>query len=210
MIPLREALLLCAIVDPEVSDYDLPELVTRLTNSGVRYIQYRDKKNNDRLRFENARQMNAICLAAGAYFFINDRVDIALLVGAKGVHLGPQDLPLSVVKRLSPGLLIGASAGDATRAAMLEKEGADYLGVGAIFDAKATKPNASQPKGVAVIEKVSKTVQIPFVGIGGITQENARQVINAGAAGVAMARALTQTKNIEQNTGDYFACLKGN
>ncbi len=210
MIPLRKALLLCAIVDPEVSAYDLPEIVKKLTNSGVRYIQYRDKKNNDRQRFDNAVEMNAICAAAGAYFFINDRVDIAILVGASGVHLGPDDLPLRAVRSISPDLLIGASAGDPDRAAILEKEGADYLGVGAIFDAKATKPNASRPKGVSVIEEVSKNIQIPFVGIGGITKNNARQVIDAGAAGVAMARALTQAENIEQNASDYFACLKAN
>lgn len=191
MISLTNALLLSAIVDPAVSDCNLTNLVSMLTKNGVRYIQYRDKKNTDLIRFKIAQKLRTICTEQGAYLFINDRVDIAILAEADGVHLGPEDLEISEVKKWAPSLLIGASAGDLERAIFCEKEGADYLGVGALFDAKATKPNASDPRGLNIVKQVYENISIPFVGIGGISAENAPSVIDAGASGVAMARAIS-------------------
>ncbi len=208
MIPLKDALLLSAIVDPEVSQYDLPNLVSILTKNGVRYIQYRDKKNTDLERFKIAQKLRTICAENSAYFFINDRVDIATLVNADGVHLGPEDLPISDVKKWAPSLLVGASSGDVAYAKACENQGADYLGVGALFDAKATKPNASDPRGLDIVKQVYENLSIPFVGIGGISIDNARSVIDAGASGVAMARAISVGENIDIQVADIIGRLK--
>ena len=197
MISLTNALLLSAIVDPAVSDCNLTDLVSMLTKNGVRYIQYRDKKNSDLIRFKIAQKLRTICTEQGAYLFVNDRVDIGILTGADGVHLGPEDLEISEVKKWAPSLIIGASAGDLERAIFCEKEGADYLGVGALFDAKATKPNASAPRGLNIVKQVYENISIPFVGIGGISIENAPTVIDAGASGVAMARAISTGNQVD-------------
>lgn len=208
MNSLRNALLLSAIVDPEVTDQPVFDLVSSLTNSGVKYIQYRDKKNTDRDRFEIALKLRKICTNNNALFFINDRVDIAMLVNADGVHLGPDDLPVPEVKSFAPNLLIGASSGDVETAKRLEKEGADYLGVGALFDAKATKPNASDPRGLDIVKQVYENISIPFVGIGGISSENASSVIDAGASGVAMARAISIGGQIESTVQNLIKDLE--
>ncbi len=207
MIPLKDALLVSAIVDPEVSQYQLQTVVKMLAQNGVRYIQYRDKKNTDLERFKIAKSLKAICKKQGAYFFINDRVDIAMLVEADGVHLGPHDLPVSDVKTLAPNLLIGASSGDVAYAKRCEREGADYLGVGALFDAKATKPNASDPRGLDIVKQVYENISIPFVGIGGISINNAKSVITAGASGVAMARAIS-TESADKNIAQIVSILQ--
>ena len=208
MISLTHALLISAIVDPDVSDIDLPALVNTLTKNGVRYVQYRDKKNSDLERFKTAQKLRKICSEHGAYFFINDRVDIAMLVEADGVHLGPEDLEISEVKKWAPSLLIGASAGDVDYAKKCEREGADYLGVGALFDAKATKPNASAPRGLDIVKQVYESISIPFVGIGGISIDNAGSVIDAGASGVAMARALSTGDQIERTVSELLKNLE--
>lgn len=203
--PLKEALQLYAILDPAITPHTLPYLINSLIKGGVRCFQYRDKVNTDTILFENAKSVANICRKHGAYFFINDRVDIAMMVGANGVHLGPDDLPIEAVRRFAPNLLIGASSGNLERALELEKQGADYLGIGAIFDAKATKPNASNPRGLEIIRTISNNINIPFVAIGGINMNNAASVFDAGADGIAMLRSLTNTKNPKLAAESFIA-----
>ncbi len=182
---------LYAIVDPAGAD-DLLGFTAAVVRGGAAVVQLRDKSKSVGQIYERAVAMQAVCRELGAIFIVNDRLDVALACGADGVHLGPEDLPVKAARAVVPeGFIIGGSAGTVERARQLEAGGADYLGVGAVFEARASKPDASAPRGPAVITSVVDAVEIPVVGIGGIGLENAAEVIDAGAAGVAVIRALS-------------------
>ena len=172
---------------PEVEWLDACEQALR---AGVRVLQLRDKRSDTRALIERARALVALCEQAGACCIINDRVDVAMASGAHGVHVGPQDMSVPDVLHVAPGLLVGASAKSASMAQALQAQGAHYLGCGAVFEARASKADASAPQGLELIREVAQVVEIPFVGIGGITQQNARGVMQAGAHGVAVIRAV--------------------
>jgi len=113
------------------------------------------------------------------------------------VHLGPGDVPVADARRVAPDLLIGGSAGTVDRASELVEQGVDYLGSGAVYDAGPSKPDASEPRGPEAIGRVAEHVEVPVVGIGGITAENARAVVRAGADGVAVIRAVVGRDDAE-------------
>lgn len=176
----------------------LLEVTRAILRGGAGYVQLRDQKSSSKEIYERALAMAPLCREAGVPFIVNDRLDIALASKADGVHLGPGDLPVAAAREiLGPEFIIGASAGTLERAQELEAAGADYLGVGALFEARPSKADASAPKGVAIISEISQKVEIPIIGIGGINQKNARSVIDAGAAGVAVIRALMQAADPE-------------
>jgi len=176
---------------------------------GVTTLQLRDKQSGVRELIARASALAALCAANNVCFIVNDRVDVALAAGAHGVHLGPEDMLVEDARRIAPGLIIGGSAGDPTSARALVEQGVDYLGVGAIYDASASKPNASRPRGPGVIAAVRDAVgALPLVGIGGITRDNARAVIDAGADGVAMIRAIAASDDPEAAARAMRAALK--
>lgn len=184
---------LYGIVDPGLLDnsQDLIETVEEAIEGGVAILQLRDKNSPDGLLYERALGLARICSERDVLFVVNNRLDIALCSGAHGVHLGAEDLPVSVARRLSPtNFVIGASAGTLKRARQMESEGANYLGVGALYEARASKADASAPKGTKIIAEVSSNVGIPVFGIGGINAVNTADVIAAGASGVAVIRAI--------------------
>lgn len=182
-----------AILDPEhvSAGMELEALAEAVLQAGVKFLQLRDKRSSSRELLARARRLVALCQAHGAYFIVNDRLDIALASGAHGVHLGPDDLDIESARRLGPDLIIGGSAGSVEQALALEAAGADYLGVGAIYEARAVKPNASAPRGLQILRDVTAAVKIPVVGIGGITREKVAEVIAAGAQGVAVIRQIS-------------------
>lgn len=186
---------LYVILDPDhlLPDHDIDEVARAALEGGARIIQLRDKRAGVRDLITSARRLQRLCADYGATFIINDRVDVALASGADGVHLGPGDMLVSDARRIAPSLLIGASAGSVDVARELVEQGADYLGVGAIFEARASKPDASAPRGLQVVENVRAAIgaDIPCVGIGGVTLENAPEVLAAGASGVAVIRAVS-------------------
>ncbi|MEN9207909.1 MAG: thiamine phosphate synthase [Gloeomargarita sp. GMQP_bins_120] len=157
--------------------------------AGVRLVQYRDKAAPDGQRFEMAGKLGELCHRYGALFLVNDRVDLALAVGADGVHLGQQDLPLPVARRLlGPERLLGCST---TNRAELERAiagGADYIGVGPFYatPTKADKPPTSRE----YIAHVLQTWPKPWFAIGGIDLENLQEVLALGAQRVAVVRAI--------------------
>lgn len=192
---------LYAIVDPAqvLAGRKLKELVCDIISGGAKAIQLRDKESGDGEVYERAKWMAKICQAEGVPFIVNNRVDIAQAVGADGVHVGPEDLPVDVIRQMvGPEFILGGSAGSVERAEMLEKAGADYLGVGAVFEARVSKSDASTPRGLGVIEEVSSRVGIPVVGIGGIEESNAADVIAAGASAIAVIRALCAAEKPEE------------
>lgn len=208
---VAEGPLLYVIVDPQaVQPGADPVAVTRAACAGgARVIQLRAKVAPAREAVALARAMASVCREAGALLVVNDRLDVALAAEADGAHLGPNDIPIADARRIAPGLLLGASAGDAARAVALVAEGADYLGVGALFDARASKPDASAPRGVQVIADVRRAVDVPIVGIGGISEANARGVIEAGARGVAVIRAVCGQPDPERAARRLLEIMRG-
>jgi thiamine-phosphate pyrophosphorylase len=164
---------------------------------GAGLIQLRDKAATTLRLYEAARAMRDLTRAAGALLIVNDRLDVALAARADGVHVGPDDLPVAVARRLlRPGMILGASAGTVEEAIAAERDGADYLGVGAVYEARGSKADAGAPVGPERIRAIRAAVRIPIVGIGGIKAENATAVIEAGADGVAVITAVVAVPDI--------------
>jgi thiamine-phosphate pyrophosphorylase len=153
--------------------------VRQAVRCGVSVVQYRDKAADSAAMYRKARDLKRV--SKGALFLVNDRIDVALAVNADGVHLGQDDLPLVVARKLlGKKKIIGVSVSTAGQAAAAVRGGADYLGVGPVF-ATATKTDAHRPVGVDLIRTIKARFDIPVVVIGGISLENAPEVIAAGA-----------------------------
>jgi thiamine-phosphate pyrophosphorylase len=167
-----------------------------LAHAGIRAVQLRDKRDpTDPGRPALARALVQACADLDLWLFLNDDPALALRVGARGAHLGPDDLPVSQARLLAGGgtLVLGASAGTVTRARASVAEGADYLGVGAIWEAWASKENASPPRGLEVLRALRAApdlAHVPLVAIGGIDASRAPACLTAGADGVAVIRSL--------------------
>ena len=185
------------ITDEALSDGRSHEEQTRAALAGgAGVIQLRDKTATSRRLYEAAVAMRSLTRAAGALLIVNDRVDIALAADADGVHVGPDDLPVAVTRRLLPGRIVGASAGTVAEAVAAERDGADYLGVGAIYEARGSKADAGAPVGPERVAAVRAAVRLPVVGIGGIKADNAAPVIAAGADGGAVITAVVAAPDI--------------
>jgi thiamine-phosphate pyrophosphorylase len=132
-------------------------------------------------------------------FIVNDRIDVALAVDADGVHIGREDLPASVARRIiGPGKILGVSAETAEEAVEAERDGADYLGVGPVFEARGTKADAGVPLGLDLIARIRRGCPLPVVAIGGIHAGNARSVRDAGADAVAVISAVVSADDVAQ------------
>lgn len=158
---------------------------------GATAVQLRMKDEPARAILDAARAIAPLCRAAGVPLIVNDRVDVALIAGADGVHVGQDDLPAGDVRALlGPRALIGVSAATVHEAVAAERAGADYVGVGSIYGT-ATKADAGPPVGPARVTEIRRAVRLPIVGIGGIGPGHAAAVIRAGAQGVAVITAVT-------------------
>jgi thiamine-phosphate pyrophosphorylase len=158
--------------------------VLSAVSCGVKTVQYRNKNAETREMYHEALELCHICRDAGSLFLINDRLDIALAVGADGVHVGQSDMPCLRARRLlGEGKIIGVTVHNLTEAVQAEEEGADYLGLSPIFQTK-TKPDAGKPAGIRLIEEIREQVSIPLIAIGGINHANATEVVRAGADGL--------------------------
>jgi thiamine-phosphate pyrophosphorylase len=159
--------------------------------AGAPVVQVRAKDCTDRVLYEFAGQVVDICRPAGVTCLVNDRVDVALAVGAAGTHLGADDLPVAAARRVAgPGHLIGGTARDPELARRLVAEGADYLGVGPAYPT-TTKAGLPDALGPARIGAVTAAVAVPVIAIGGITAERVPELLAAGAAGVAVVGAVS-------------------
>lgn len=165
------------------------DVVAAALDAGAPAVQLRDKNAPASTLLEEARELLTLVRRYGALLFINDRVDVALAAGADGVHLGPDDLPVSAARRIAPDLLIGYSTDNPERAREAERDGADYIGCGAVFGT-STKDVGEEAIGISRLNQVADAVGIPVVGIGGITTSNAGEVAASRAAGVAVVGAV--------------------
>ena len=169
---------------------EVTEVVAAALRAGAPAVQLRDKTLPPRDTLPLARRLRRDTEAAGALFFVNDRLDLALAVGATGVHLGPDDLPVAAARRIAPpGFLIGYSAHDPDAALAAIADGADYIGCGAVFPT-STKSDAGCAVGLEGLATVAESVAAPIVAIGGITSARAGGVFRAGAAGCAVVSAV--------------------
>lgn len=167
------------------------DVVTAALAAGAPAIQLRDKKATARALLEQAEAMLPVVREHGALLFINDRLDVALMAGADGVHLGPDDLPVAAARRVAPpGFLIGHSTDDPRTAQLAERDGADYIGCGAGFGTSTKKETGDERIGPRRLDEVARAVTIPVVGIGGITVENVGLVGATAARGVAVVGAV--------------------
>jgi thiamine-phosphate diphosphorylase len=177
---------------------------------GADVLQLRDKESSGGRLFRVALQLRKLTREAKVPLIVNDRLDIALAVDADGVHLGQADLPASVARNImGSGRILGVSAETVAEAVAAEKDGADYLGVGPVFDARGTKPDAGEPRGLELIANVRRRCRIPIVAIGGIDADNARKVLEAGADAAAVISAIAAADDIEEAARRMKGILEG-
>lgn len=166
------------------------EIVREAILGGVTCVQLREKDCTTREFIAEAQALLALLRPAGIPLIINDRLDIALAVGADGLHLGQQDMTIADARRLGgSALVIGISAESLEDAVRAEAEGADYIGISPVF-ATATKTDTAAPLGLEGIRRIRAAVGLPLVGIGGISADNAAVVLAAGVDGLAVVSAI--------------------
>ncbi len=171
------------------------EVLEAVIQGGSKIIQLREKDYPKRDLYNLALKFREITTRGRVLLIINDHVDIALAVDADGVHLGQEDLPLQVARKLAPELLIGASTHSLQQALQAEKDGADYVNIGPIFPTK-TKDGVGRFLGPKAISEISPQIKVPFTVMGGINAENIDQVLAEGARRVAMVTAITRAADI--------------
>jgi thiamine-phosphate pyrophosphorylase len=180
------------------------DIVRAAVGAGAPAVQVRDKEASARELAALTRALLPITTAARALLFVNDRLDVALAAGADGVHLGPDDIPVAAARRIAPApFLIGCSTDDPARARQLERDGASYLGCGAVFGT-VTKEVGGERIGVDRLGAVVRAVGIPVVGIGGVNQTNIAGVAGAGAAGAAVVSAVMAAPDPAAATGELL------
>lgn len=181
---------LYAITDLKTCDFKVVRRIERALQGGVDVVQLRSKHLSDVELFEIGKRIYRLTRRLKKIFIVNDRIDLMLALNADGVHLGQDDLPMAVARRLigNPAKIIGRSTHSFAQAKQAEKEGADYIGFGPVFGTP-TKPDY-KPVGLKSIRRVVESVEIPVVCIGGIDQSNVERVLSAGANKVAVVRAI--------------------
>ena len=182
------------------------EKVETACRSGVTIIQLREKNLTTNQYYQLAKQVKEITDAYQVPLIIDDRLDVCLAVDAAGLHIGDDELPVSVARKvLGPEKILGVTAKTVKRALEAETSGADYLGTGAIFPT-TTKENAPITL-ISTLKTICQTVAIPVVAIGGLTSENIDQLIGTGIAGVAVVRDLMQAEDIEAKAHAFLTKL---
>jgi len=183
------------------------QLAERAVRGGANVIQLRDKTMGGRKLLEYAVRIRKITMKVGALFIVNDRLDVALASKADGVHLGQDDLPLKDALPLVPkGFIIGITVHDVAEAREAQKGGASYLGLSPIFQT-GSKSDAGAACGVKMVADVKKKVTIPVVAIGGINASNARDVLEAGADGIAVISAVVSQPDVEKAARELRALV---
>ena len=203
----REALRLYLVTNRyQYSVESFLEKVETACRSGVTIVQLREKNLTTNQYYQLAKQVKEITDAYQVPLIIDDRLDVCLAVDAAGLHIGDDELPVSVARQvLGPDKILGVTAKTVKRALEAEEGGADYLGTGAIFPT-TTKENAPITL-ISTLKTICQRVAIPVVAIGGLTSENIDQLATTGIAGVAVVRDLMQAEDIEAKTQAFLTKL---
>jgi len=184
------------------------DIVRAAVAGGATCVQLREKSCGTREFVREARAVRDILAGTGVPLIINDRVDVALAVGADGVHLGQTDMLLADARRLTgPGMLIGVSAECVEDAVRAQAGGADYIGVSPVF-ATPTKTDTAPPLGLAGVAAIRAAVSLPVVGIGGIGPANAAAVIRAGCDGIAVVSAIVSAADPERAAAELLTIIR--
>jgi len=178
------------------------DVLTEAIEGGITFFQFREKgqgalSGEEKVAF--AKELQAICRKRSIPFLVNDDVELALALDADGVHIGQEDERADIVRKKIGDKILGVSAHNVEEARRAIEQGADYLGVGPIFPTN-TKTDAKKAQGVAVLRQLREHgITIPIVGIGGITPDNAKTVIAAGADGVSVISAISLADSPKEN-----------
>ena len=176
--------------------------VQEAVESGCRIVQYREKNKSTKEMVFEASEIKRIC-SGRAIFLVNDRIDVALAVDADGVHIGQDDMPIEKARSLlGEDKIIGLSVGNREEAIQAEKAGADYVGLGPIFDT-ATKKDAGEGIGPLKIKEVKAAIKLPIVAIGGINKENYESAVQNGADSLVAISAVVCSDDVKRET-KYF------
>ncbi len=196
---------LCVIVGTEDDPARTAEAALR---GGAGVIQYRGKGKAGAVQLRQATALRELTRRYGAFLIVNDRSDIASLADADGVHLGPEDLPVAVGRRILGGeRIIGATAHNLREALEVQAEGADYIGLGSVFPTPSKA--GARVIGLETLREVAARVRIAVVGIGGIARGNAGAVLQHGARGVAVLSAVGAAPDPEQATRELLVEVNG-
>ncbi len=175
---------------------------------GVKAVQLREKDLGTRALLDMAYKLRRLTGGYGARLFINDRVDIALAVEADGVHLGGPSLPAGAARRIArEKFLIGVSTHGVEEAEAADREGADFITVGPVYETPS-KMKYGRPIGPEVLRKVKERTSVPIFAIGGITLERVAEVLGSGACGIALISAVLAAREIKSTTESFMRLLK--
>ena len=175
----------------------LETVVCQACGAGVRAVQLREKDLSTSELYSLAVAMREVTKRAGSKLFVNDRTDVALGVGADGVHCPENGLPVAVARRVYPEALVGASAHSLERAIEAGTSGADFVLFGPVFPTPS-KAKYGEPQGLGALSGVAKNAGVPVFAVGGITPENAALCLEKGAAGVGVISAILSAKNVPE------------
>jgi len=190
---------LYVIIDPDVCLSNPLEVTKNVIKGGADIIQLRYKKQSDFEFLKLAESISKICHKFNIPFLINDRVDVAILVNADGVHLGQDDLPVNFVRKLLKNKIIGLSTHNKREVNFAIGLDVDYISFGPIFKT-STKLGLPEPVGLTGLKDIRRFVEKPLIAIGGINEENVRDVIKAGADGIAVISAICKSNNVLTTT----------
>lgn len=206
----RKDLLLYAVTDRSwLGEKTLAQQTEEALRGGVTFVQIREKQLDRQHFLEEAEELKTLCARYNVPFVINDDVDLALQVGADGVHVGQSDMEAGDVrKKLGPDKIIGVSARTVEQALLAEKHGADYLGVGAVFPT-SSKKDASEVS-FQTLKEICEAVDIPVIAIGGITKENVAELAGSGICGVAVISAIFAQPDVRKAAAELKTAVKEN
>ena len=196
------------ITDRNLTKKTIMSDVISAINAGVKIVQYREKDLSTKEMYQEAKAIREITKDKNVILIINDRIDIALAVDADGVHIGQDDMPFEIARKiLGEDKIIGLTVHNTDEAILGEKLGANYLGVSPIF-ATSTKKDAGKPAGIELIKNVKKIVKTPLVAIGGINYENVDEILKTGVSNVAVISAIVTKENVEEECRKFIRKIK--
>ena len=194
------------VTDSDLSKKGTLSDVEKAVSAGCKIVQYREKNKSTKEMVTEAFQIKNIC-ADKAIFLVNDRIDVALAVDADGVHIGQDDVPISTAREiLGESKIIGLSTHELEQAIAAEKSGADYIGLGPIFNT-STKKDAGDGIGPHLIRSVKAAINIPVVAIGGINKENCMPLIEGGVDSLVAISAVVCSDDVERETKEFIELI---
>ncbi|MEW5592446.1 thiamine phosphate synthase [Peribacillus frigoritolerans] len=195
------------VTEESIAIEELTRIIAESVSGGVSIVQLREKNNSSLSFYEKASALKQLLNELSIPLIINDRVDIALAVGADGIHIGQDDLPLPVVKKMVPeDMIVGVSVSTLEEALEAERNGADYIGVGSVFPTK-TKQDATL-MALEDLGVICRGVSIPAVAIGGITADNMSALSDSGLSGTAVVSAIMNADNPKAASESLLKIIK--